>query len=219
MSLWNDFQTNSGRTIHKWAHYFPAYERHFAPFVNRPLLFLEIGVGDGGSLQMWRRFFGPHASIVGIDNRSVCLQYADSQISIRIGDQSDVDFLDALLAEFGIPDVVLDDGSHVMSDVCTTFKHLYPKLPRHGVYAIEDLHTAYWPEYGGGHLKDGSFIEYAKTLIDELNADVSHNALPTTEFKNTTNSISFYNSMAFFERGQPLSRYSEMKGSTGHYNR
>jgi hypothetical protein len=61
MSLWAEFLTNSGRTIHKWKHYFPAYERHFARYVNRPVTVFEIGCGLGGSLQMWKRYFGPNA--------------------------------------------------------------------------------------------------------------------------------------------------------------
>ena len=43
MSLWSEFLTNDGRQIHKWVHYFPIYERHFNPFVNRATTFIEIG--------------------------------------------------------------------------------------------------------------------------------------------------------------------------------
>ena len=60
MPLWSDFLTNNGRIVQKWKHYFPAYERHFAKFVNTDLTFLEIGCGAGGSLQLWKRYFGPH---------------------------------------------------------------------------------------------------------------------------------------------------------------
>jgi ubiquinone/menaquinone biosynthesis C-methylase UbiE len=67
VSLWSEFLNNQQRTIHKWKHYFPAYEAHFARYVNRPMLFLEIGCGRGGSAQMWKRYLGPHAQIVGID--------------------------------------------------------------------------------------------------------------------------------------------------------
>jgi hypothetical protein len=66
VSLWSEFLDNQGRVTHKWKHYFPAYEAHFARFVNRPVLFLEIGVSEGGSLQMWKRYLGPHAQILGI---------------------------------------------------------------------------------------------------------------------------------------------------------
>lgn len=217
MGLWRDFQTNVGPTIHKWKHYFPAYERHFAPFINRPVTFLEIGSGDGGSLQMWKRYFGPHAQIVGIDIRPECSAFGADQIAVRIGDQSDPAFLDRVVAEFGPPDVVLDDGSHVMKHVCATFSHLYPKMPRHGVYMVEDLHTAYWDEYGGGLRREGTFIELTKRLIDELNADLSRDAVEVTEFTRTTNAICIYNSIVVFERGLSLPKSAPMFGTTGHY--
>ena len=69
MDLWGDFLTNQGSVIHKWEHYFPIYERYFQPWRNRSLTFLEIGVAKGGSLQMWRRAFGPLARIVGINSQ------------------------------------------------------------------------------------------------------------------------------------------------------
>ena len=64
MSLWQDFLNNDRRVIQKWTHYFPVYERHFSPWRNKSLTFLEIGVSRGGSLQMWQRYFGPMAKII-----------------------------------------------------------------------------------------------------------------------------------------------------------
>jgi hypothetical protein len=202
MTLWSDFQTNDQHIIHKWKHYFPAYERHFAKFVNTDVVFLEIGCGQGGSLQMWKRFLGPYARIVGIDLRPECKEFAEDQIDIRIGDQSDKTFLLGVCKEFGVPDVVLDDGSHVMSHIHASFSALYPQLPRNGVYMVEDLHTAYWSEFEGGLERKESFMETCKHLIDELNADHSRGALPATEFSRTTLSIHFYDSIVVFEKGR-----------------
>ena len=202
MSLWADFLTNDQRLIHKWKHYFPAYEAHFSRYINRDVVFIEIGCGEGGSLQMWKRFLGPHATIIGIDLRPECKAFEEDQISIRIGDQSDVGFLESVLAEFGPPDIVLDDGSHVMTHLRASFAFLYPRMARTGVYFVEDLHTAYWPEYEGGLNAQGSFIELCKTLIDELNADHSREALLPTTFTHSTMSMHFYDSLAVFERGR-----------------
>lgn len=202
MRLWTDFLTNTQRPIHKWKHYFDAYEKHFARYVGRPVRFWEIGLGEGGSLQMWKRYLGPHAQIIGLDIRPECAAFAEDQIAVRIGDQADPVFLDQLLAEFGTPDIVLDDGSHVMKDVVATFHHLYPRTAPEGVYMVEDLHTAYWGDYGGGLRREGSFIELCKHLIDELNADWTHGALPPTDFTRTTLSMHIYDSIVAFERGQ-----------------
>ena len=206
--LWNDFQTNRGRVIHKWKHYFPAYERHFGSFRDKPILFIEIGCGAGGSLSMWKRYFGPSAMIVGLDINPDCKAYEEDQIAVRIGDQSDPAFLDRVLEEFGTPDIVLDDGSHVMQHIQATFNHMYPRVQKNAVYAVEDLHTAYWPDYGGGLHAPASFIERCKTLIDELNAGSSRNMAPVTPYTRETVSMHFYDSMVFFEKGRtppPLS--------------
>lgn len=202
MSLWSDFLTNDQRLIHKWKHYFPAYERHLARFQNLDVVFLEIGCGGGGSLQMWKRFLGPHARIVGIDVRPECAEFSEDQIEVRIGDQSNPEFLNSILQEFGPPDVVLDDGSHMMAHIEASFRHLYPRMARTGVYIVEDLHTAYWPGFGGGLRRPGTFIETVKSLIDELNADFTRGALPATDFTRSTLSMHIYDSLVAFERGR-----------------
>jgi hypothetical protein len=211
-SLWSDFLTNDQRLIHKWKHYFPIYERHFDRFVNTDVIFIEIGCGEGGSLQMWKRFLGPHARIVGIDINSRCAEFAEDQIDIRIGDQSDAQFLAGIIDEFGAPDVVLDDGSHVMSHIKASFGALYPKVSRNGVYLVEDLHTAYWDEYGGGLRRKGTFINHCKELIDELNADHVRDGLAPTEFTRSTLSMHFYDSVVVFEKGRHTSKHAPQIG-------
>jgi len=201
MDLWQDFLTNQGKTIHKWEHYFPIYERHFAPWRGRSLTFLEIGVSKGGSLQMWRRYFGPLARIVGVDIDRKCKAHEAPGVFVRIGDQSDPSFLRSLIDEFGPFDVVLDDGSHEMDHLRKTFEFLYPLVPKNGVYMVEDLHAAYWEEFGGGLGKAETFVNFAKGLIDELNADHSRGALAPTAFTRQTYSMCFYDSVIAFEKG------------------
>jgi len=206
VTLWSEFLGNNHRTINKWAHYFPAYEAHLNRFVNRPALLLEIGSGRGGSAQMWKRYLGPLAQIVSIDINPECKEFEEDQIAFRIGSQSDVSFLAKVLEEFGTPNIVLDDGSHHMSAVTETFRFLYPRTASDGVYVVEDLHTAYWSEFGGGLKHEGTFIELAKGLVDELNADWTRGELAPTEFTRATLSMHFYDSMVVFERGRHLEK-------------
>lgn len=208
MSFWHDFQNNTGRTIRKWSHNFPIYDRHFSRFVGRPITFLEIGCGDGDSLQMWKRYFGAGARFVGIDAQPGCGDSAADRIAVRTGHQADVAFLDSVIAEFGVPDIIVDGGSQAMSDVCTAFASLYPRMRSTGMYLVEDLHTAYSPGLGGGLRREGTFIELTKHLIDELNADVSEGAIEPTAFTRSTNAICVYNSLVVFERGLPLPKRS-----------
>jgi hypothetical protein len=210
MTLWQLFQLHTGHVIHKWPHYFPIYEAHMSRFVGRPSLIFEIGCGRGGSLQLWKKYLGPDARIVGIDVRPECAQFEEPQISIRIGSQDDINFLNSITAEFGAPDIVLDDGSHFMSHIHETFQFLYPKTSPTGVYIVEDLHTAYWKEYGGGLRVPSSFIEKTKLLIDELNQKHLPDEIPDTVFSRSTSSISFYDSMIVFERAPLVHHYHTM---------
>jgi hypothetical protein len=214
MTLWSDFLTNDKRIIHKWKHYFPIYERHFKDFVHKSVTFIEIGCGRGGSLQMWKRYFGPHARIVGIDINPRCKTFEEDQVEIHIGQQQDDQFLQSLINEVGTPDIVLDDGSHVMSHIIASFQFLYPRMAKNGIYMVEDLHTAYWDEFEGGLHKPSTFIELCKNLIDELNADHTRGALPPTEFTKSTLSMHFYDSVAVFERGTHTKKWAPETGES-----
>lgn len=205
MSLWSEFLNNQQRPIHKWIHYFPIYERHFGILRDRAVTFLEIGCGEGGSLQMWKRWLGPRAKIVGLDIREECRVFGEDQITIEIGDQSDPALLQRLHDTYGPFDAILDDGSHIMRHLHASFDHLYPLMPKEGVYMVEDLHTAYWDEYEGGLRRAGSFIERCKGLIDHLNAtyvreEIGSEGLPSSGFADETWSMCFYDSIAVFER-------------------
>jgi hypothetical protein len=206
MSVWQDFMTHDGYPMDKWAHYFPIYERHFSWYRNKSLTFLEIGVARGGSLQMWQRFFGPLAKIVGIDIQERSKAYEAPGTFVRIGDQADEQFLQSLVDEFGVPDVVLDDGSHQMEHISKTFNFLYPKLPKNGLYMVEDLHTAYWDEFGGGVSKPDTFINICKGYIDHLNADHSRGQVAPNFITRQTFGISFHDSVVVFEKGDVWSK-------------
>ncbi len=207
MGLWDLFQNNSGRIIHKWTHYFPIYERYFHQYIGKPMVFIEIGIGEGGSLQMWKKYFGPLARIVGIDIIPGCKEFEEEQIYVRIGNQSDQVFLQEIINEFDTPDIILDDGSHMMADVISSFNFLYPRIDRKGIYMVEDLHTAYWDEYQGGLGRDGTFIEKCKILIDELNAEHTRGKLNETPFSEATLSMHFYDSVVVFEKGAYGKKY------------
>ena len=171
------FLSHSGRLVHKWAQYFPAYSSQLAPFRAgfplpgggiRPLRFMEIGVSHGGSLQLWREYFGRDALICGIDVNPLCAQFDDSTAMVRIGSQTDPDFLRAVVAEMGGVDIVLDDGSHVASHQRASFDVLFPLVCDGGVYAVEDLHTSYWVNFKGGIHRRGTFIEVVKDMVDDM---------------------------------------------------
>ena len=74
-------------------------------------------------------------------------------------------------------------------------------MGKNAIYALEDLQTCYWDEYGGGLDRPETFINRAKGLIDELNADQTRGAITPTKFTRSTYSICFYDSLVVIEKG------------------
>lgn len=87
------FRNNDGKLINKWMHYFDVYDRHFSKFRGKEIVVLEIGVYQGGSLQMWKNYFGDKAKIYGIDVNPHCKELEEDNVEIIIGSQSDRNFL------------------------------------------------------------------------------------------------------------------------------
>ena len=165
------FVTTKDSLVHKWHHYLPLYERYFAPFRTRsgvPLRFLEIGVSQGGSLDMWRRYFGPEAIIFGIDIDPACAAFNGKAGQVRIGSQDDPAFLRAVVEEMGGVDLVLDDGSHVMAHIKASLLTLFPLVSPGGIYMIEDLHSAYWKDFGGGHASPANVFNFIRSSVDDM---------------------------------------------------
>ena len=81
-----------------------------------------------------------------------------------------------------------------------SFELLYHRLNKNGGYIAEDTHTCYWPEYQGGLGAEGSFMEFVKSELDEINAVHTRGGLPQTEFTRSTDYIACYDSVIVFER-------------------
>ena len=64
----------SGRVVHRWRHYFDIYHRHFSRFRGDSIVMIEIGIFNGGSLRMWKDYFGSNSTIVGVDINPGCKQ-------------------------------------------------------------------------------------------------------------------------------------------------
>jgi 23S rRNA U2552 (ribose-2'-O)-methylase RlmE/FtsJ len=218
------FEANPGRLIDKWMHYFDVYHRHFERFRSRPVTLVEFGVFHGGSLQMWKHYFGPDARIVGVDIDPRCASLTEEQIEVRIGDQADRAFLESLRNELDQIDVVVDDGAHMLRHQLATFEEIFPAVSAEGVYLVEDLHTGYWPEYGGGyarrtllggHRRPRSFVEYSKDLVDRLNAWHSREpgSLAVDDFTRTARSIHYYDSVLVIEKGAVTKPESRRTGT------
>ena len=209
------FTENTEKLIYKWKHYFEIYDRHFSRFRGTDVHVVELGVYQGGSLQMWKQYFGPNAKIFGIDINPHCKKLEEEQIKIFIGDQEDRKFLKSLTEKIPRIDILIDDGGHTMKQQINTYEELFPYIDKNGVYLCEDLHTSYWSGYGGGYKKCGTFIEYSKNFIDYINAwhSVPKSGLSVTEFTKSVHSLHYYDSVLVIER-RPIEKPFHMTTGT-----
>lgn len=206
------FTENTERLIHKWKHYFEIYDKHFSRFRGTDVHVVEFGVSQGGSLQMWKQYFGSNAKIFGVDVNPHCKTLEEEQIKIFIGDQQDRKFLKSLIEKIPRIDILIDDGGHMMKQQINTYEELFFHISKNGVYICEDLHTSYWAKWGGGYKKRGTFIEYSKNFIDYIHA--WHFNSPSksriTEFTKSVHSLHYYDSILVIEK-RPIEKPYDLK--------
>lgn len=189
----------------KWEHYFDIYDKYLPQFENKHPNILEVGIAHGGCVEWLLKYFDNQASIsaVDYDPRFIDLEYPNSDVNITLGDQASEQFWDDYLKDNPQYDIIIDDGGHDMVQQVITLLKTFPHLKEGGVYIVEDTHTSYWPQYGGGINTPTTFIEYAKKLADLLHSPYIANATPpliiSDTFKNLS-CITFYNSIVVFEK-------------------
>ncbi len=175
-----------GPGIWKFRHYFEIYDRHFAKFAGREVNIVEIGIYSGGSLGMWRHYFGDKARIVGVDIEEECSVYETDGVRIFIGDQADPEFWARFRKEVPSVDIVIDDGGHRSHQQIATLEALLGHLRPGGVYLCEDLQGV-----------DNAFHHYVSALARNLNA-VRYSA--PNELQRSVRAVSFYPYMTVLER-------------------
>jgi SAM-dependent methyltransferase len=207
-TLTNVFMAHDGRVSDKWEQYLAIYDRELARFRDAaaPVRLLEIGVQNGGSLEVWSKFLPPGSSVVGMDIDPRCGELTFSgDITVLVGDAADPATLDRLLGD-RVFDVIVDDGSHVSRDIIATFQALFPRLVPGGLFLIEDLHASYWASFGGGFRTQDAAIEWLKGLVDALHADYFEDTVPQAArsalaaLNREIARVAFYDSVAVVEK-------------------
>lgn len=197
------FNEHQGGLLNKWENYLEVYEKFFSKYREQEIVFLEIGVAHGGSLKMWRKFFGEKALIIGVDVNPECKKFEEENTKIFIGSQEDKKFLTYLKTQIPVVDILLDDGGHTMKQQITTFNMLFNHVKEDGIYACEDLHTSYFKSYGGGYKKKNSFIEFSKNFIDNLHGWHKEADKKTKMFNHISRSVlslHYYDSIIVIEK-------------------
>ncbi|MBR0679527.1 glycosyltransferase [Roseomonas eburnea] len=204
------FLAHEGRISNKWEQYLSIYDHELAGFreAEEPARLVEIGVQNGGSLELWAKFLPPGSTILGIDVDPECAKLTfEGNVEILTGDATDPAELDRLLGDRQF-DIVIDDGSHRSRDISATFRACFSRVAPGGLYLIEDLHASHRSAYGTGLRAPGAALEWLKGLVDAVHADhLEAGAAPdpdTLSFLRSMNGgiarIAFYDSVAAIER-------------------
>ena len=217
MKLSEIYDQHNDKLSVKWSSYIEKYDELFLKYKEKKVNILEIGVQNGGTLEIYSKYFKQCQNIVGVDINPKCqnLKYSDDRIKVIIGNINDDKIKDEIL---NLPkfDIIIDDGSHSSQDIIKTFVLYYNHLNNNGLYIVEDLHCSYWKEYSGGLFFPISSISFFKKIVDVINYDhwgikknldwflkpFSHNYkidLSHLDF-DTINSVEFINSMCVLKK-------------------
>jgi hypothetical protein len=164
---------HTGKYSDRWSSYLEIFWNLFEPICDGEFDFLEIGVENGGSLEIWAKLFPNARNIVGIDNNPKCsdLKFNDPRINVFVEDASDMRAGKLVKETTSNLGVVIDDGSHVSSETIRSFLLFFPQLKPGGIYVIEDLHASYWLDWEGGLSHPESSMQFLKLLADVVNFD------------------------------------------------
>ena len=195
----------------KHTSYFPIYDKLFHPFVQTQVVFVEVGVMHGGSLYMWREFFGKSARIIGIDNNASAKQFSND-FEIFIGDQADPKFWENFYKAIGRVDILLDDGGHRNSHQIQTVVSGLPHIRSGGLIVVEDTHTSFMYEFGNPSRY--SFMNFASTKAKNLTKRHKTVNKPDS-LVSRIHSIEFYDSIVAFFIHDENSRPGEAVSNNG----
>lgn len=196
----------------KWGDHWYAqhYERHFSTMRKKRIVLLELGIGGfddsqggGASLRMWEKYF-PSGRINGVDIYDK-RAHDTPRIRTYVGDQSDESFLRELVAEIGTPDIIIDDGSHLNNHVLRSFEILFPLLAENGIYVVEDVHTSYWPDFGGSSTELNS-PKTSMGMLKALSDGLNHREFKREDYQPSycdehIVALHFYHNLVFCQKG------------------
>lgn len=190
--LLNIFKNIELRTA-KMDNYFEIYENLFAKFRNKKITLVEIGVLDGGSLMMWKKYLGDKARIIGVDLNPDCKKLEKHGLEIYIGSQSDQEFWKSFFQKIGKVDIIIDDGGHTNIQQIVTVENTIENINDNGVLVIEDTQTSFMKKFGNP--SKYSFINYAKQKVDHVNG---MKFAKKNKFRDLIYSINFFQSLVVF---------------------
>lgn len=199
----------AGLVVAKSSRALDLYHEYFYTWRGKETHLMEIGISNGGSLEMWKAYFGPELRVTGIE----CCPYAgmtervqDERTIIMIGDQADADFLQRVVTSVSRPNIVIDDGGHKGFQMEASFRVLYPFLAPGGLYVIQGLERTH-DEGLYRHSQGRRSLEFVNMLVDNLHARAGPDFL--VDFADTTEAVHVYEGIAIIRKRESRRRESE----------
>jgi hypothetical protein len=144
--VYNNKELNSNPHIHTdkyYVHaYIPVYEMYFNELKEKNINFLEIGVQNGGSLELFKRYFN-NGSITGVDiNDCPPWLLKSDRIKFFKADAYSSEILNSFQNDSF--DIIIDDGPHDLYSMLYVSKFYLSKLKKEGLLIIEDIPDINW---------------------------------------------------------------------------
>ena len=194
------FQTSKFLSI-KHTNYFYIYNQLFEKYRYKKIIFVEIGVANGGSLFIWKKFF-KNAKVIGIDLNPDCKKFEKYGFNIEIGDQSSHIFWKNFFRKYGKVDIILDDGGHTNQQQILTAINCIPNIRDGGMLITEDTFCSYLIDFGNPSTY--SFINFAKKIVDDINYNYSGLGQFKFSLNKYIHSISFFEGVVAFKINKKL---------------
>lgn len=191
----NIFLNEKRRSV-KHKNYFQVYEEYLNKYIKKKITFVEIGVANGGSLRVWKKYF-KNARIIGIDLNNECKVFEEKKIEIIIGDQADPLFWEKFFKKVGKVDIIIDDGGHTNLQQITTLSKCIPNIKDGGLFIVEDTMSSYLKAFGNP--SQFSFINFSKKIIDDINFNNKSLGHFNFSLNKYIHAVKFYEGMAVFE--------------------
>lgn len=200
------YSHTEGRGIWKWGHYFDIYHRHFSKFIGREVHVLEVGVYSGGSLEMWKHYFGKGCHVYGVDIEEACKVYENDWTKILIGDQADRELWKRIKADNPRIDILIDDGGHRPEQQIVTLEEMLPHLQPGGVYLCEDVE--------GDLHQFSAYVQGIAACLNHLGDNPTEDS-DASPFQNAVHSIHLYPFVVVIEKTEaPVTQFVDEKRGT-----
>jgi len=202
-TLYDHFKSSPKFTL-KNDNFFKIYDQLLKQYKNSKITIVEIGVGNGGSLHMWRSYFTNNPRIIGIDLNPEAKKFEKEGFEIFIGDQSDKNFWIDFYNKIGKIDILIDDGGHKNIQQITTVYESIENINSNGMIIIEYTATSYMKKKGFNNPSKLSFINYCNLIIESIHRRSSFILKKNNVFSNKVYSIEFFESLVAIKLSSSL---------------